>query len=164
MAQSTPAVVARQLDHLRSSFAQQPGLPLVDLLPENTPELLGPSSDRIYTPLVTLTLFLWQTLVDGSCQAAVARLLAHLAATGQPSCSANTSGYCKARQRLPEDDLRTITRTREPHFPNEPIAAGSGKTGVSGLSTERPSTCLTQKKIKKNILNRPVRNLGSALP
>lgn len=110
MAQSTPAVVARQLDHLRSSFAQQPGLPLVDLLPENTPELLGPSSDRIYTPLVTLTLFLWQTLVDGSCQAAVARLLAHLAATGQPSCSANTSGYCKARQRLPEKSLHTLTQ------------------------------------------------------
>ena len=110
MAPSTPAVVARHLDHLRNSFAQQPGLPFADLLPENTPELLGPSSHPIYTPLVALTMFLSQVLVEGSCQGAVARLRASFAATGQPSCSANTGGYCKARQRLPEEGLHTLRR------------------------------------------------------
>ncbi len=110
MAQSTRVPVACQLDHLRKSFAQQPGLLFADLLPDDTPELLGPTDEPLYTPLVTLGMFLSQVLDPvGSCRAAVAGLLARLA-TGRPSCSANTGAYCKARQRLPEPGLRTLTR------------------------------------------------------
>lgn len=111
MAQSTRTDAARQLKRLRNTFAQQPGLPFVDLLPDDAHELLGPTTELLYTPLLTLGMFLSQVLdTAGSCQAAVARLLAWLTATAQPACSANTGAYCKARQRLPETGLRYLTR------------------------------------------------------
>jgi hypothetical protein len=74
--------------------------------------LLGADTDDpVYTPLVTLGLFLSQVLDSvGSCCQAVARLLAWRVATGQPACSANTGAYCKARQRLPEAGLHTLAR------------------------------------------------------
>jgi hypothetical protein len=111
VAQSSRTPVARQLDLLRTSFAQRPGLPFADLLPDDTPALLGTAEDPIYTPLVTLWMFLSQVLDPiGSCQQAVARLLAWLIAEGREPCSAQTGAYCKARQRLPEEGLRTLTR------------------------------------------------------
>ncbi len=59
--------------------------------------------DRVYTPLVTVWLFLLQTLsADHSCQQAVARLNAWRTARGLPRCSSETTAYCKARVRLPE--------------------------------------------------------------
>jgi IS4 transposase len=103
--------VARQLQHLRTSFAQRPGLPFADLLPDDTPQRLGLTTEPIYTPLVTLQLFLGQVLDPiGSCVQAVARLVAWLAATGQPLCGAGSGGYCKARQRLPEEGLHALVR------------------------------------------------------
>lgn len=42
---------------------------------------------------------------DGSCNRALARIQAHRARLGLPPLSANTGGYCKARQRLPEELL-----------------------------------------------------------
>ena len=63
--------------------------------------------DRIYSPLVTLWVFLGQVLsADSCCRAAVARLLAHRLSQGQSPCSAETGGYCQARSRLPEALLR----------------------------------------------------------
>lgn len=45
--------------------------------------------DRIYSPLVTLWVFLSQVLsADSSCRAAVARLIAHRASHGEGPCSA----------------------------------------------------------------------------
>ncbi len=59
-------------------------------------------SERIYTPLVTLSLFLSQVLdPDHSCRAAVARLIVWLAINGRPPCAPDTGSYCDARQRLP---------------------------------------------------------------
>lgn len=111
MAQSTRTPVARQLDQLRNTCAQRPGLPFADLLPDDTPELLGPTNEPIYTPLVTLGMFLSQVLDPlGCCQQAVARLLASRTAHSLPPCSANTGAYCKARQRLPEEGLQTLVR------------------------------------------------------
>lgn len=111
MAQFTHGRVARQLQHLRASFAQQPGLPFADLLPDDTAERLGPSREPVYTPLVTLQLFLGQVLDPmGSCVQAVARLVAWLVANGRPACGAGSGGYCKARQRLGEEGLRTLVR------------------------------------------------------
>src|SRR5262245_19183228 len=60
-------------------------------------------NDRIYTPLVTLWVFLSQVVsADHSCRAAVARLVAHRVANDQSACSAETGAYCQARKRLPE--------------------------------------------------------------
>jgi len=107
--QSTHARTLCHLQHLRHSFAQQSGLPFADLLPEDTAELLGPSTEPIYTPSVTTAMFLSQVLdSDGSCQQAVTRLQAWRAASGQPPCSESTGAYCKARQRLSEESLRSL--------------------------------------------------------
>lgn len=57
----------------------------------------------VFTPVVTLYAFLGQVLdADGSCRAAVARVLAWLIGRGESACSARTGGYCQARARLPE--------------------------------------------------------------
>jgi hypothetical protein len=63
---------------------------------------LGAVVERIYTPLVTLALFVRQIVdADHSCQAAVEHLAAARIAPGLPPCSEDTGGYCKARRRLP---------------------------------------------------------------
>ena len=59
--------------------------------------------DRVFSPLVTLWVFLGQVLSpDHSCRAAVARLIAHRVVRGQKPCSPRTGAYCQARTRLPE--------------------------------------------------------------
>jgi hypothetical protein len=96
-----------QLNFLRRQFLQDGGLPFSNVL---TQEVIAhaPSSitgwlDRVFSPLVTLWVFLGQALsADHSCRPAVARLIAHRLARGQRPCSAQTSAYCQARRRLPE--------------------------------------------------------------
>lgn len=62
--------------------------------------------DRVYSPLVTLSLFLEQVLgADHSCQDTVARGLSSRVAQNLPPSSLNTGPYCKARQRLASDLL-----------------------------------------------------------
>src|SRR5438067_13438873 len=92
---------------LRRQFLQDGGLPFTDVLTEGvlTGALaaVGGWLDRIYTPPVTLWVFLGQVLSpDHSCRAAVARLVAYRAARGQAPCSARTGAFCRARTRLPE--------------------------------------------------------------
>ncbi len=96
-----------QVNFLRRQFLQDGDLPFTNVL---TQEVLAQALtalsgwlDRIFSPLVTLWVFLGQVLsADHSCRAAVARLLAHRLAQGQRPCSAETGAYCQARQRLPE--------------------------------------------------------------
>src|SRR3974377_2354168 len=58
--------------------------------------------ERIYTPFVTLCMFLSQVLdPDHSCRAAVARLIVWLAVNHRTPCSPGTNSSCDARQRLP---------------------------------------------------------------
>jgi hypothetical protein len=65
----------------------------------------------VYTPLVTLRVFLGQVLsADHSCRAAVARLIAYRVARKQRACSAETGAYCQARKRLPERFFSQIAR------------------------------------------------------
>jgi hypothetical protein len=96
-----------QATFLRRQFLQDGGLPFTDVLTEGaiTDALatVGVWLDRIFSPLVTLWVFLGQVLsADHSCRAAVARLSAHRVAQGLKPCSARTGAYCRARQRLPE--------------------------------------------------------------
>src|SRR5215218_4532953 len=92
---------------LRRQFLQDGELPFTDVLTEDVIAhaltAVGVWLDRIFTPLVTLWVFLGQVLsADHSCRAAVARLVAHRVARGQKPCSARTGAYCRARTRLPE--------------------------------------------------------------
>ncbi len=67
--------------------------------------------DRIYNPVVTLWMFLGQTLSpDHSCRDAVARLNAWRVEHSKPKADANTTAYCEARQRLPESVVAEISR------------------------------------------------------
>ena len=97
-----------QVRFLRRQFLQEGSLPFTDVLTEGivTQALTAINVvwfDRIYSPLVTLWVFLGQVLsTDHSCRAAVARLIAHRLACGQSSCSAATGAYSQARKRLPE--------------------------------------------------------------
>src|SRR5829696_3414488 len=96
-----------QANVLRRQFLQDGHLPFTDVLTEDALAqalaTVGGWLDRIFSPLVTLWVFLGQVLSpDHSCRAAVARLIAHRLARGQEPCSARTGAYCQARQRLPE--------------------------------------------------------------
>jgi Transposase DDE domain len=94
-------------DLLRRQFLQDGGLPFTDVLTEDVLAralaTVGGWLDRVFSPLVTLWVFLGQVMSpDHSCRAAVARLNAHRVAHGRRPCSARTGAYCRARRRLPE--------------------------------------------------------------
>ena len=99
----------QQVRFLRRQFLQDGELPFTDVLSEGTvTQALKALNvvwlDRVYSPLVTLWVFLGQVLSqDHSCRAAVARLIAHRVSRGQRPCSAETGAYCQARKRLPEE-------------------------------------------------------------
>lgn len=66
--------------------------------------------DRVYTPWVTLWLFLFQTMSGGACADAVSRLIAHRVSCDQEPCSPETGSYCAARNNLPETFYQSIFR------------------------------------------------------
>ena len=105
-----------QVRFLRRQFLQDGDLPFTDVLSERavTQALTALDVvwlDRIYSPLVTLGVFLGQVLSqDHSCRAAVARLIAHRVSRGQRPCSAETGAYCQARKRLPEEFYAEVAR------------------------------------------------------
>lgn len=105
----------RQFGFLRRQFLQEGDLPFTSVLSEATiaPALEAVDAcwkDRIYTPLVTLWVFLGQVIsADHSCRAAVARLIAHRISQGQGACSSKTGAYCQARKRLPEKFFSAVT-------------------------------------------------------
>ena len=116
MTQSNQRPLAGQVESLKRQFAEAPGLPFANLLPaELVASLLQQhqveTRDRIYTPLVTLAMFLSQCSdADPSMKQAVARLLAQQVAQGKKASSSDTGAYSKARQRLPEKVLADLTR------------------------------------------------------
>lgn len=98
----------RQIELLRTQFAQTDGLAFAAVLP---PERVATAlreervawRDCVYTPLLTRWAFLGPVIrPDGSCRAAVARVLAGLVAPAEHPCTPQTGPYCKARARLPE--------------------------------------------------------------
>ena len=109
--------IRQQLQFLQWQYLQGGDLPLSKMLSEDLMSralaaIDGSWNDRIYTPLVTLWLFLGQAIsADHSCRAAVARLIAHRVAQGLSACSSRTGAYCQARMRLPEEFFATIART-----------------------------------------------------
>src|SRR3954454_5514201 len=114
MRHANPARLHPQASFLRRQFAQHGDLPFSDVLSEElvTQALTAASVswiDRIFSPLVTLWVFLSQvSSADHSCRAAVARLIAHRVARGQKPCSAKTGAYCQARDRVPEQFYSSV--------------------------------------------------------
>jgi hypothetical protein len=104
----------QQANFLRRQFLLDGDLPFTDVLTEGVVSQALTATgviwlDRIYSPLVTLWVFLGQALsADHSCRAAVARLIAHRLSRGQRPCSATTGAYCQARKRLPEQFFSAV--------------------------------------------------------
>jgi hypothetical protein len=91
----------QQVRFLRRQFLQDGELPFSSILSDEVvaQALTAISAcwlDRIYTPLVTLWVFLSQVLsADHSCRAAVARLIAHRISRGEFPCSAQTGASAR---------------------------------------------------------------------
>ena len=115
MRHAHPASFRHQANLLRRQFLQDGDLPFTHVLTDgviaNALATVGGWLDRVYSPLVTLWVFLGQVLsADHSCRAAVARLIAHRLARGQKPCSARAGAYCQARKRLPEAFFSGVAR------------------------------------------------------
>lgn len=78
---------------------------------ETTEAHLPEHRERLYPPTVTLSMFMMQALnEDSSCQKAVNGWAARRTAEGLSPRSIDTGAYCKARQRLPIEMVRALTR------------------------------------------------------
>ena len=90
----------QQVRFLQQQFLQDGNLPFSDILSTGLIEqaltaLQVGLVNCVYTPLVTLRVFLGQVLsADHSCRAAVARLIAYRIARKQRACSAETRRSC----------------------------------------------------------------------
>src|SRR5207253_9692008 len=103
----TPHHRTRQIETLRTQFAQADGLPFADVLTADRIEQALRAEkatwrEIIFTPVLTLWAFLSQVCsADPSCRSTVSRLLAWPVAHGGNSSAPEAGPYCKARQRLP---------------------------------------------------------------
>lgn len=101
---------------LRERLGRQGGLPFLDILSRPCVEAACRRCghhwrERIYTPWLTLSLFLSQMLSDDhSCDEAVERLQKFRHDQGLSSVSPDTGSYCEARRRLPEALIWDLAR------------------------------------------------------
>jgi len=105
---STASSPRDQFQSLRQQLDQEEGLPFLELLSRT---MVGVACrrvnhqwrDRIYTPWITLCVFLSQVLAaDQSCDQAVDRLQKCRNDQNLPKVATDSSSYCEARCRLPE--------------------------------------------------------------
>lgn len=133
----------QQASFLRRQFLQDGDLPFTDVLSEGIVSQAMAAINvvwlnRIYSPLVTLWVFLGQVLnADASCRAAVARLIAHRLSGGQRPCSAETGAYCQARKRLPEEFFAETARQTGRACKRTLILSGCGRDAASMPTTVR---------------------------
>jgi hypothetical protein len=105
--------------------------------------------ERIYTPLVTTSLFLSQVIdPDHSCRAAVARLIVWLAVNQRKPCVPDTTSYCEARLRLPEAVIvhlaRETARRTEAGACEAWLWKGRSVTLVDGTTASMPDSSANQ--------------------
>jgi hypothetical protein len=102
---------------LASAFLSQPGLPFARVLSAERIERVFVDHGNlfggtVYSTPITVWSFLSQVLRDGkeaSCQAAVARIVAHQQQTGGAVPTSDTGDYCRARAKLSEAALHALT-------------------------------------------------------
>jgi hypothetical protein len=145
---------ARQIETLRTQFAQSDGLPFAAVLSAERIQVAlreekATWREEVYTPLLTLWAFLSQVVCpDGSCCAAVARVLAWLVSRDEAPCTPQTGPYCKARQRLPESLLQRLVRETGRGLHNEAPAEwlwkGRRVKLVDGTTVSMPDTPANQ--------------------
>ncbi len=151
MSQATRRWISEEVQSLRDSQI----LPFDDILDAGMVNraLLAEGvsfHERIYTPLVTLSLFLSQVIdPDHSCRAAVARLIAWLAVNRRKACAPDTSSYCEARRRLPEAVIvrlvRETARLADARALDDWLWKGRSVTLVDGTTASMPDSLPNQK-------------------
>jgi hypothetical protein len=113
---ANPSAFARQQRRVRGHARNSDAYAFFNLLtgPELFDEvesLLPGHRERLFPPTETLSMFLAQALTaDRSCQKAVNEAAVKRLAGGLPLCSTHTGAYCRARQRLPMEMVRTLAR------------------------------------------------------
>jgi hypothetical protein len=113
---STISSTLDQFDSLRTQLDQQDGLPFLKLLSKSMVETVCRGCNhewrnRAYTPWITLSMFLSQVLAaDPSCDQAVDRFQKYLYDHGLPKVAIETTSYCEARIRLPENVVWVLLR------------------------------------------------------
>jgi hypothetical protein len=116
VAQSTTSSPHDQFVSLRDQLAGQKGLPFLNILSRALVEAACRQAhhqwrERIYTPWITLSLFLSQILADDhSCDDAVDRFQKFRYDQGLPEVAPETTSYCDARRRLPEGIFWDLVR------------------------------------------------------
>lgn len=116
MAQSTALPIGGPIDSVRDQLTHQEGLPFLQLLSRDLVEAACRQCqhfwrERIYTPSITLAIFLSQILSDDhSCDDAVDRFQKYRFDRGLPRVATSTGSYCEARQRLPETLIGDLVR------------------------------------------------------
>lgn len=102
---------------ITDAFLSQPGLPFAGVLSAERIERVFARHENlfggsVYSTAIMVWSFLGQVLRDGkeaSCQAAVARVVAHQQHTGGATPTCDTGDYCRARAKLSEESLRALT-------------------------------------------------------
>ena len=155
----------QQASFLRRQFLQDGDLPFTNVLSEGiVSQALTAIEvvwlDRIYSPLVTLWVFLGQVLsADSSCRAAVSRLIAHRLSCGQSPCSAETGAYCQARKRLPEEffaeTARQTGRELQAEVDPEWLWKGRRVYAYDGATVMMPDTPENQQAYPQNVAQQP---------
>jgi hemolysin D len=120
-----------------------------DALLERVDQHLPPHRERLYPPIETLSLFMAQTLdPDRACQHAVNRYAVDRIANGLKPCSTHTGGYCRARQRLPLDMIRSLARETGQQITRQAQASwrwlGRPVKLVDGTTVTLPDTRINQ--------------------
>ncbi|WP_041393556.1 IS4 family transposase [Pleurocapsa sp. PCC 7327] len=140
---------------LQEKFRQSLGLPFENLLPsweiqKVIDELKVKYRRRLFDPIVTLWTFLSQVLdVDKSCHNAVSRVIAYLANQRVEIPSSDTSAYCQARSRLPENLLEKLfgstAQSLEEKVTTQYLWCARHVKVIDGASVSMPDTIENQK-------------------
>ena len=146
----------QQVSFLRRQFLQDGSLPFSTVLSESVvAHALAAIDvywmDRIYSPLVTLWVFLGQVLsADHSCRAAVA--LDRPSRFGWESpCSAETGAYCQARKRLPEAFFADVAAMTGSVLESRSTRIGYGNAAAFTSTTALRYRCPIPRRISATI-------------
>ena len=155
----------QQVRFLQQQYLQDGNLPFSNILSSELIEQALTALqigwvDRIYTPLVTLCVFLGQVLsADHSCRAAVARLIAYRVARKERACSAETGAFCQARKRLPEALFSQIARQTgqrlEDSLPSRWLWKNRRVYIFDGATVSMPDTAANQQAYPQPTHHRP---------
>lgn len=134
---------------LKEKFSQSLGLPFQNLLPQSEiqkvlDELKIKYRQRLFDPIVTVWAFLSQVLEpDKSCHNTVSRVISYLVSEKEELPSTNSSAYCQARAKLPEELLQKLfgmAQGLEEKAPVEHLWCGRHVKVIDGSSVSMPDT------------------------